>query len=883
MREAPFWRRHPGLPGRDPAAGVDDELEFHLAMRVEDLMRRGVPEAEARERAKREFGDVERVRGELRRMARRRLQREKRSRWWESRGRDLRFAGRTLRKSPGFTAVIVGTLALGIGASTTMFSVVNGVVLKALPYDEPESLVLVWPETVSNVRMTEWLSDNTRSFREVSGITGYEFAITGEGESEQIAGARVSPNHFDVMGARPLLGRTFRREEADPGRSRVAVLSHALWRTRYGGDPEVVGRTIRIDSSPYTVIGVMAPDYRGLEPGYRLWVPQAVEPGTTVGTDETWWVRTRIGRLSPGVSVEAAQRELRTAAVRLADEFPMDLDRAEAGRATVVRLRAGLVGSFGRALWILLGAVGLVLLIACSNVANLLLARAEVRQRDVALRTAIGASRRQVISHLLTNSLVLGVLGGIAGMILAWAALAVLESTAPGDLPRIDEVGVDGTVLLFGVGASLLTPLIFGLLPAYRATGRDVREVLSSGARGSAGTGSRSRLASGLVAAEVAIAVVLVIGAGLMAKSLWRLEAVDPGFRADGVLTLQIAIPASAAEGSARPDMATYREIWDALAAVPGVEAAGGIQVLPLTGGNNRYPYWAQDNEPPGGSRPPAANIRVATPGYLEAMGIDLEEGRWFGEADRMNTPPVMVINQALATRLWPGESPIGKQIRLLDEGSFTWEVVGVIADINQMGLDRDPSGEMYLPHEQWPWGRMFLTIRGAGSAESLIGPVRRAIRLVDDDITIARVATMEQVVAASVTPNRFLAGLLGAFGMLALSLGAIGVYGVMTYTVSRRIPEFGLRMALGSSPRGILKEAMAQGLRPVVIGIVIGLGAAWVTTRVLSAMLFGVEPTDPPTYAAVVGVLVAVACVASYLPARRASSVEPIGAMRTQ
>lgn len=530
-----------------------------------------------------------------------------------------------------------------------------------------------------------------------------------------------------------------------------------------------------------------------------------------------------------------------------------------------------------------MGAVGLVLLIACSNVANLMLARTEVKQRDVAVRAAIGASKRHVVVHLFTGGLVLGLLGGAAGLGMTWGILGVVEAVAPANLPRLDEVGIDAAVLLFALAVSLLTPLIFGLVHAFRATGLDVRQVLSSGTRGTVGQGGRRRLASGLIAAEVAIAVVVVTGAGLMLKSLWQLGAVNPGFRAEGVLTLQVAVPSAPGDGSRETARVAYRELWDALAAVPGVEAVGGIHVLPLTSGNNRYPFWAEGNEPAPGTRPPAGNIRVATPGYLEVLGIDRVAGRWFRETDRLDTQPVMVINQTLADRLWPGESPIGKQVRLLEEGSFAWEVVGVIADVHQMGLDRVPSGEIYLPHEQWLWPKMYVTLRTAGRPEALAGAVRQAIRSVDADIAIARVAGMEQVVTASFGSNRFLAGLIGAFGLLALSLAAIGVYGMMNYAVGRRVPEFGLRRALGASSGGILKEALGHAVAPVAFGVVTGIGAAWGTSRVLSTMLFGVAPTDPATYAAVVGILGVVACVASYLPARRAVAVEPVRALAAQ
>ncbi len=800
--------------------------------------------------------------------------------------KDLQISLRQIRRRPAFAAVVILTLALGIGANTAIFSVVERVLLRPLPYDHPEELVVVWPEMVTNVRATEWLASNAPSLARITGVSVADFALTGEAgvAAERVFGARVSPDHFDVMGARAAMGRTFRPEESDPGRSSVVVIDHALWRGRYGGDPDIVGRTIQIDYASYTVIGVMPADYLPLEARYRLWIPQEVEPGTTVGTDGTWWIPTRVARLAPGASLGSAMSEVRAAASRLAGLYPTDLDARQAALATVAPLQEAMVGSLGRALWILLGAVALVLLVACANVANLLLARAPLKRRDVAVRSALGSSRARVVWHLLVESLVLGLLGGVAGVVLAWGTLDALKSFSPAELPRIADVRIDGPVLLFACGASLLTALLFGLVPALRATRFDIRSVLAGSGRGATDTGGGSRLSSGLIATEVAVSVVLATGAGLMVRTVRNLTDVDPGFRADGVLTMQLSAPPAAGEGAdtgGGPDMAEYRQLWDALAALPGVEAVGGIHILPLGGGNNRYPFWAEGNEPPSGGRPPTANIRVATPGYLDAMRIPLVAGRWFATADRLATTPVVALNRTLAERLWPGESAIGKRVRLLAADGIEWEVVGVIGDVTQMALARDPSGEIYLPHEQWRWGSMFATIRTTGRPEALVPPVLRTIVDLDPDITVSRVSSMEDIVGASIATNRFLAGLLGAFGLLALVLGAVGVYGVVAYGVSRRVPEFAVRMALGSSGRDILGETVARGLGPVAVGMAVGIAAAWGATRLLSALLFGVEHTDPATYVGVALVLALVASLASWIPARRAMRIDPMIVLR--
>ena len=506
---------------------------------------------------------------------------------------DLNFALRALMRAPGFTAITIGTLAVGIGATTAVYSVVNGIILRPLTHDHPESLVAVWPEMITNVRTTEWLGENIRSLSLISGVSVVDFALAGEGEPERVLGARVSPTHFDVLGDRPLLGRTFLPEESEPGKSSVVVLSHALWQTRYGGDPEILGRSIRVDFQPFTVIGVVRQDHRPILAGTRLWVPQTVEFGTTVGTDGTWWISTRIARLGPGASVETAQRELQEAVARLGERYPADIAPALATRATITTLHDAVVGSFGQTLWILLGAVAFVLVIACANVANLLLARSDSRQSEIAVRMALGASRARVLFHLLTESVVLGVLGGAAGLVLAWGTLHVLVANAPPAIPRIQEVSVDIRVLLFAASVSLMTPLIFGSVPAYRSSRTGIREVLSTGGGRGLKTRGRGPLMASLIVVQVAVSIVLGIGAGLMVRTVRNQMAVDPGFGSEGVLTMKVAIPSilTGADGVSAPNRPAYRQLWDDVAALPGVQSVGGIHILPLTEGNNRYPF----------------------------------------------------------------------------------------------------------------------------------------------------------------------------------------------------------------------------------------------------------------------------------------------------
>lgn len=870
------------LRGEDEASeAIDAELGFHIEGRVDELVEEGWNEADARREVARRFGDRDNVVAACREIAAGRARAERRGEVLTGVGRNVRLAGRSLRRSPGFAAVAILTLALGIGANTAIFSFVDGVLLRPLSYRDAASLVVVWPGMVTNVRAAEWLAADTRSFGAIAGASPSDFALTGEGPAEQVRGAHVSPAYFDVLGARALLGRTFSAEDQEPDRSGVVVLGHALWRERFGADPDVLGRTVRIRHAPFTVIGVMPPDFRPLDTRERLWVPQAVEPGSSVGTDGTWWMTTRIARLAPGVSVEAAASELRAAAARLAESFPADVDARTAASATVVPLRDALVGDFGRTLWILLGAVGLVLLVACANVANLLLSRAGARRREMAVRTALGAGRRQIVAQLLTESLVLGTLGGAAGVALAWATLGVLKASAPVRLPRVDEVHLNGTVLLFAIAISVLAPLLFGLLPAWRATRLELRDVVGAGARGAAASAGPGRLTSIVIAAEVCVSLVLAVASGLLVNSLVGLRNVDPGFRADGVLTFQVGVPPRP-EGDEGADPG-FQALWEALGALPGVQSVGGIQALPLTEVNNRYPYWAEDHELAAGGRAPTANIRAATPGYLATMEIALLAGRWFTDADRLDATPVMAVNRTLAEQLWPGRSPLGKRVRLLSEDSFEWTVVGVVDDVRQMGLALDPSGEFYLPHEQWTFPTMFVTLRTGRDPASLAPEARRVVAATDPDITVARMAPMRAVVSESIRSDRFLTGLVGMFGLLALGLGAIGVYGVVAHAVARRTAEFGVRMALGSSREGIVGRAMAEGLTPVGAGILAGLAAAWVATRVLGSALFGITPTDPLTWAVVVGGLVAVACLACWLPARRAATLDPVAALRSE
>lgn len=792
-----------------------------------------------------------------------------------------RRAVRSLSRDPGFALLSTLTLALGIGCTTAMFAVVNGVVLQPLAYEKADELMVLWPEAVTNVRAAEWFAGETRSFMEIAAISPADFGLTGDGPGERVAGARVSTNYFDVMGARFHAGRTFQAGESEPGRSNVAVLSYGLWQARYGGDAGVIGKEIRLDHGPYIVIGVLEANYRPIDDAWQVWTPQPVEPGTTVATDETWWMRTRIARLAPGATLESAQIDFRAAAVRLVQAFPEEINPDVAERATVLPLQTAVLGGYERTLWILLSIVGFVLLIACANVTNLLLARAERSHKDVAVRAALGAGRHQLVVQLMAESAVLGLASGVMGVLLAWGATDIFRAIAPADLPRVRDVRIDGHVLLFSLAIALLVPVLFGILPALRLARSDVRQVLAEYGRGAGASRRHGRMTAGLVASEIAMAVLVVTGATLLVRSLLNLRSVDPGFRSDQVLTFQVTAPPVPSGAASEPDMNVYGALWANIAALPGVESVGAIHILPLGMGNNRYPFWADGHSWPPGSPPPAANIRVATPGYVEAMQIPLHEGRWFVDTDRAESEQVVAINRALANRLWPGESAIGKRIWLLDEESEPWRVVGVIGDVRQMELARDASGEIYLPHDQWRWPAMYATVRTSVPPTSLIPSIRRVADRTDARITIARIAAMKEVVRGSLAGIEFMTRLTALFAVLALLLGVVGVYAVTTVAVSRRIPEFGLRMALGSPAARVIESTLRRDLRPVGAGLVLGLAAAWLTTGVLASLLFAVEPFHLPTYLAVATTIAFAALCATYLPARRATRANPLDALR--
>jgi predicted permease len=798
--------------------------------------------------------------------------------------KDIRLGVRRLRRHPGFTAVALATLTLGIGANVAIFSVLDGVVLRPLPYDDPGRLVAVWPAQNFNKALAARF-DEASTLESVSGLSHWSMSLTGDGDPEQVAVGMVDVDFFDMLGVTPQLGRTFLPEEVDPARSDVVVLTHGLWQRRYGGDPDIVGKVLPLDAYGQTagrrVVGVLPRDWRAPVQAAEAWAPLDRRAGLTVANDSSWYVNWVFARLAPGATVEAASAEVRTLAERLREETPGLLEEEAVATAGVIPLRENLVGGVGGMIWLLTGAVALVLLIACVNVANLLLARGASREGEVAVRKALGASRGRLVRENLTESLLLALLGAAGGVVLAAWLLAVLRAELASRLPRAEAVALDWRVLAFSIVLAILAGVLFGLLPAVRTAQRDLLTGIRRGARGTTGQ-ERHRLNRSLVAAETALALVLVSAAALAATSFWRLYTIDPGFRAEGVLAVEVA-PAASRYATDEAERTYLAEVLLAVGAVPGVAGVEAIHLLPLTTMNWAFPYLAEGYEARSDRPLPAANFRVVSAGYFDLMGVKLISGRYFTRADGPGAEPVGIINRRLADEHWPGEDAVGRTIDLF--GNQPFRVVGVVEDVHQHALDERPRAEMYRPHAQWPVASMVLMVRGErpGSVTALSDEVRSAVWSVDDDVPIPSLRPLSEVRDDSVARTRLLAFLLGGFGVLALVLGAVGVYGVMTYVTGLRTREFGVRLALGATPRSIQRSALGWGAVPVAAGIGAGLVATLAAGRLVAGLFFGIQPHDPVTLTGVVAVLSVVAAIATWIPARRATRIDVVDVLRQE
>jgi putative ABC transport system permease protein len=793
---------------------------------------------------------------------------------------DLRYGMRMLFKNPGFTLIAVLTLALGIGANTAIFSVVNAVLLRPLPYPRPERLVRLWeshaPSNLPRFSVTyptflDWRQQN-QSFEKMAAFREDGFNLQTGDEPRRVNGARVTADFFAVLGVVPALGRAFSAQEDTPGGERVVILGHALWRQSFGGDAQIIGKEVRLNGQNCQVVGVMPPGFRYPNEETELWLPYQLDAAETGRGPHFLRV---LGRLKEGATLQQARAEFDTIARRLEQAYP---DTNKDWRVFMLPLNESLSGELQRPLSILLGAVLFVLLIACANVANLLLARHAAREREIAIRAALGAGRWRIIRQLLTESLLLALAGSIGALLFAAWGVDLLKKIGPRNIPRLQEAALDAPVLGFTLAAGLLTGLIFGLAPAWQRARLHPNLALKDGART---TGGGQRLRQSLVVAEIALALLLLIGGGLMLKSFWRLQQVAPGFNAEGALTLELNIsPTKHAKPEQRA--ASLQQVLERLQALPGVTFAGATTRLPLRG-NSGNTFQIEGRPGPVGGQRPSSNFRAITPDYFQAMGTPLVAGRTFTAEEAWQRPSAVIINQALARQHWPKESPLGQHLRFGDPNSPPLEIIGIAADTKENGLDQETQSGMYLPYGARPAPALTLVLRTQGHPLSFAAAAGAAVRQVDPEQPVSGINTLEGLISETVAQPRFNTSLLALFALLALALAAVGIYGVIAYAVAQRTPEIGLRMALGAQARDVLLLVLRQGGKLALGGVLLGLGGAWALTRYLKALLYGVSPTDPLLFTLTAGGLFLLALLACWLPARRATKVDPMIALRCE
>jgi putative ABC transport system permease protein len=858
---------------------IDEEFRIHVEMETETNITRGLPPDEARDAALKSFGNLSRntergydIRG---------------GGWLETLWQDLRYGLRMMLKNPGFTTMAVLTLALGIGANTAIFSVVNGVLLRPLPYRDPHNLLTVWETLrnkgqlqVSTPNFQDWRREN-HVFTDLAAFSGSDTAVTLPEGTESINVGEATANLFTVLGTQPALGRNFQADE-EARRERVILLSHELWQRMFGGAAGIVGRSITVGNQSHTVIGVLPP---GFPLAYDRQVPQAWVLLDTHGTMNGQPVHQRgarfnhvVGRLRDGVTMAQANEEMNAISRRLAEQYP---DTNSGYGVTIVPFHEHLVGDVRRPLLVLLGAVGFVLLVACVNVANMLLARAAARRREMAIRAALGAGRGRIIRQLLTESALLGLSGGAMGVLLGVWGTKSLISLAPGEIARLAEISLDGRVLGFTVLLSLATGLVFGLAPALQASKLDLSAALKDGGRN--GDSARNGTRSLLVVAEVALSLVLLVGAGLLIRSFTRLMDVNPGFDPRNVLTQFLNLPGYRYAESAR-QAAFYEQLLERLQRLPGVEAAGASSPLALT-----YPvsgrFTIEGRTPASPYERLSASYSSVSSDYFRAMGIRLIEGRSFSRNDGAQSASVVIINETMARQFWPHESPLGKRItinlRLHSGQTIPREIVGVVADVRYAGLHEPARPEMYTSHLQVPLGWTWLVIRTKADPASMAPAVTAELRALDKSVPAVAARTMEQRLSDSLAARRFNMLLLGGFAALAVVLAGMGIYSVMAYSVSQRRREIGVRLALGARPGAVFRLVISQGMTMAMAGVALGLGASFALTHYLVSLLYGVKPTDPLTFGGVAALLLGVALLSCWIPARRATRVDPVVALK--
>lgn len=875
----PTWRRYLRFWRANTAADVRDELDFHLQSAVDELVAAGMSRETALHIAQTKFGDVDGISHTLKTLSQQRERHMARTEWFATIRQDVVYALRQLRKSPAFTAIAVSTLALGIGATSAIFSVVYSVLLRPLPYANADR-VLTLAQRNGGGTMSVPFGNYDTWRREATGfdaIGAYWFTgpmtLTGQGDPTPISAPTASAGYWKAMFIPPVLGRYFTDEEDREGAPHVTVLSYALWQNRFAGDPGILGRAITLDGQPYTVVGVAAAAYVLYPPTEKLWVPLAPS-GQRLG-DFSDHELTVYARLKPGVSAITAVRQLTQIDTRLANEHPHSMYDGGIAAKPLIETIAGPQRS---TLYMLLGAVGLVLLIACGNIANLLLARANVRRAEIAIRGALGATRGRIVAQLLTESLLLGIGGGVLGLGVATAGMRFLVSS-PARIPRLQNATLNGPVLAFTLALAVMCAVIFGLAPALRAARLDLQQTLRDGGRESRGAG-REHLRRALVVSELCVAQILLVGAGLLIRSALLVQAVPAGFDTHNLLAIDIGLPDARYQDTPRQE-ATLQQIEDAIAAIPGVQSVGRTQVAPIhSGGWN----WTAFREGSDGHDAGAvvADMRSASTNYFTMLGLRLLRGRPFNAGDVANGPPVAILSRGLAKHLYGDADPVGRRIGNGNAKTPRWrEIVGVVDDMHADGLTNDPPKELYMPSAQYVNGGQTFLIRGGLAVTSLVPAIRRAVGTVDPLLALSGVATIEQDLKSELALSRFTTLLLTLLGATGLILAAVGVYGVIASAVAQRTHELGVRMALGATGGVVQRLVVRQGLILGVVGVVVGVGVSLMAARVLGTMIFGVTTHDPLTFGVVAASLLVVTGLASYVPARRATRINPLEALR--
>jgi len=873
--------------GKEMDAEAEDELRYHLEREAEKYRRSGISSEDASRRARLAFGGTTQVEQECR----------------ESRGtkfvedllQDLRYAIRSFAKTPGLSLMIVLSLAIGIGANTAIFSVTSTLLLKPLPYPHPDRLAILWLRSPGIGIPQDWPSPGqyhdivtqNHVFEETALAIGDNFTLTEHTRAIKVDGIEATSSLLPMLGAKAMLGRIFLPEEDEPGRPQTVVLTYGFWQREFAGDPNIVGRSITLDGHPHTVVGVLSPDFRlnheviptvaGIDKPEIFMPPKEEAKNPTNYGSENYNI---VGRLKPGVTMQQAQADIDVIAARLREEKHRD----RSFTISVVPLMEQVVGNVRTAVLILFGAVGLVLLIACTNVANLLLSRATTRQREIAIRAALGAGRARVIRQLLTESILLSLMGGVAGLGLSALSIFVARRMHPGNIPRLDELGMDFRVLVFTFGVAILTGIVFGLAPALRASHVDLTANLKAGGKGSLSGGlsvRHDKLRGALVIAELAISLPLLVGAGLLVRSFVRLANVPPGFNPKDVVSMDIGAYGPEFKDPATP-VQFYQQLAEGIGRLPGVTATGAISALPLTSAVGWGGMHIEGYVPPANEPELQVDVRAATTTYFSTMQIPLIRGRMFAETDTDKMPPVAIIDQKMADRFWPNGDAIGKRIRRSDDSPWT-TIVGVVGVVKEYGLDTDTRMVVYYPHTQIRNGTLYVVARTSSDPASTISAIIHVVNTINPGVPVYDVATMEQRVQDSMARQRFAMTMLGGFAGFAMILAAIGIYGVMSFLVTQGTADIAIRVALGARRASILSLVFRQGVGLVLLGIVAGLIGALGFTRLMNSMLFGVKPTDPLTFFSVLALLLFVAVFACLVPAGRAMRIDPMTALRTE